>query len=125
MNKPEAVRLISFGYRHGAVPQGATVIDVRRLFKRNPFHNKALRVLTGLDPEVQADIALTPFFEANYHELIRQVLQAPTEVVALGCTGGRHRSVYLAERLAQDLHLSVEHRDIAIRDLANQSESTQ
>ena len=102
--------IASFGYRHG-VPQlesGATVIDVRREFMRNPFHNKELRSLRGDDPLVEADILKTPNFQHSYEDL-KRIVSKCIGPVYLGCTGGHHRSVYLADRLARELAVEVLH----------------
>jgi UPF0042 nucleotide-binding protein len=103
--------IVSFGFRHGT-PQhdGAVIVDVRPLLNKNPYHNKQLRHLRGTDPEVQRDIEKTPGFEQSY-EILKKQVDAATGVVYLGCTGGRHRSVYMAERIGKELNLSVMHRD--------------
>ena len=103
--------IVSFGFRYGLPKQdGATVIDVRNWLNNNPYHNKQLRHLRGTDPEVQADIEKTPGFEQSYAE-IKKLVDAAPGVVYLGCTGGRHRSVYMAERIGKELNLPVSHRD--------------
>lgn len=104
-------RIISFGFRHGKPPDGF-VIDVRSLgFRRNPFHDRRLRYLRGTDRAVQEDVQKTPEFWEKYEELTTLVAQQGG-VVCLGCTGGHHRSVTLAELLGHKLGVPVEHRDI-------------
>lgn len=105
--------IFSFGYRHGKpeVPDGATVIDVRTLFGRNPYHDKRLRRLRGTDRAVQADIRKTPGFERKLELLAAQV-KAAGGLVYLGCTGGHHRSVYLAELLSERFSCPVQHLNI-------------
>jgi UPF0042 nucleotide-binding protein len=105
----KVTKLISFGFRHGKAPD-CPLVDVRPLFGRNPYHDKKLRKLRGDHPDVIIDIHKTPFFEANYEKLKKRVLKFDG-VVGIGCTGGHHRSVYLANRLAKELGIEVEHRD--------------
>lgn len=108
-----AKSLVSFGFRHGgSVPccEGVLVIDVRKAFDRNPYHNRKLRCLRGTDPEVQEDILKTPGFNESFEKLKKRVSEFDG-VVYLGCTGGHHRSVYLAQRLSEELSIHVFHRD--------------
>jgi len=111
-------KIVSFGFRHGSPPSavngsGVVVIDVRKVFTRNPYHDRKLRQLRGTDPAVQADILKTPNFEVAYSHLKEAVMVPGLDIVYLGCTGGHHRSVFLAERLSQELGVPVEHRDFA------------
>ena len=108
-------KIISFGFRHEWPPDpapGAVILDIRKMF-RNPYHDRKLRSKRGTDPEVQADIRKTPDFAAKYTHLREQVCQPGIEVAYIGCTGGHHRSVYLAESLGRELGVPVEHRDFA------------
>lgn len=108
-------KLISFGYRYADQPEpapGVVVVDVRTLF-RNPHRNRELRGRLGTDPDVQAEIQKTPEFHAKYGYVKEQVTAPGTEVAYVGCFGGRHRSVYLVERLGRELGVPVEHRDAA------------
>lgn len=102
--------IASFGYRHGvpARERDSLTIDVRPLFGRNPWHDKRLRVLRGDDPRVEADILKTPSFDQKYATLRKMVADWDGPVY-LGCTGGHHRSVYLAGRLARELGCGVAH----------------
>lgn len=108
-------KIISFGFRHGDIPKSNDsnmVIDVRKWFGRNPYHDKKLRYLRGTDEAVQEDILKTPFFSTKYETLLGVVSSFGQSVtVYLGCTGGHHRSVYLAERIGKELNITVEHRD--------------
>lgn len=109
-----ATRVVSFGYKHGETPEetgGDLVIDVRQLFKRNPYRRHDLRYLRGTDPAVAEDIEKTPGFAQSFETLARLVSNAKGTVY-LGCTGGHHRSVYLAERVGKLLGVPVSHRDI-------------
>lgn len=114
----------SFSYRHGLPRDADLVFDVR--FLRNPHYVAALRPLTGRDAPVgefiEADADFTPFFERLCAWLAPLLPRYEREgksylTIAIGCTGGRHRSVYIAERLA--LWLSRQGRPVGIghRDL--------
>lgn len=106
-------KIISFGYKNGMPTTPHTeVIDIRPLFGRNPHRDKTLRHLTGLDPRVAADVRLTPDYATNFESLRVRVASSRAKVVALGCTGGHHRSVHLAEQIGFELDLRVEHRDL-------------
>ena len=104
--------IISFGFRFGKPREpGALVIDVRECgFGRNPYHDPALRGLRGDDPRVALDVEQTPGFDVTYAALKARVAAYPGDVY-LGCTGGHHRSVYLADRLGRELGVPVAHRD--------------
>lgn len=119
-----AVFVVSFSYRHG-LPHGADLVfDVR--FLGNPHYEPELRPLTGLDEAVGRHIAGDPDFESFFSGLtgmLRPLLpRFDAEgksylTIAIGCTGGRHRSVFVAEKLASWLaqeghHVSCHHRDI-------------
>ena len=108
-----ATAIVSFGlkYCNNSCIAGMLVIDVRKEFNRNPYRDKSLRYMRGTDLAVQQDILKTPGFEESYKALKKRVEEFDG-VVFLGCTGGHHRSVYLAERLGQELGVPVQHRDI-------------
>lgn len=104
------VSLVSFAYRFGLPREADLVFDSR--FLRNPHYDPILRPRTGLDPEVGAFIAADPDFAkffAKMTDLIDMVLPRFVQegkkyaTITIGCTGGRHRSVYLIERLAGHL----------------------
>jgi RNase adaptor protein for sRNA GlmZ degradation len=115
MESRQLKKIVSFGFRHEGcgpnVTSGVVVIDVRQMFK-NPHHNRKLRYLRGTDPAVQDDIRKTRNFWAKYAHLKERVTSPGTEVAYIGCTGGHHRSVYLAMELGRELGVPVEHRDI-------------
>lgn len=111
MNKPI---IFSFGFRHGAptpMTDHAVVIDVRTVIPKNPYHNRKLRYLRGDHPDVIADIRKTPLLEVGYEKILNRIQAANATEIWLGCTGGHHRSVYFANRLATDLNGTVKHRD--------------
>lgn len=122
-----ALSMLSFSYKTG-VPSGADLVfDCR--FLRNPYWEAGLRALNGQDAEVSAyvqqDDAFQPFFE-RLQDLLDHLLPAYRRegkahlTVALGCTGGQHRSVAVAEMLGSALankgwHVSIEHRELGRR----------
>ena len=107
-------KIVSFGYKWGEPEStpGVIVADTRTLF-RNPYHNRSLRYKLGTDPEVQSEVLKTPNFKAKYDHLKTIATVPGVHEVWIGCHGGRHRSVFLAEKLGQDLQVPVEHRDVA------------
>jgi UPF0042 nucleotide-binding protein len=120
-----SVTFMSFGFKHGPPREEDLAFDVR--FLANPHYEPELRELTGLDRRVVEYIGqdgrLQQFYE-RLHGLLDFLLpQYVAEgkahlVIAIGCTGGRHRSVAIAEHLAeryreqQDLDVAVAHRDM-------------
>lgn len=114
----------SFGFARGLPRDADLVFDMR--FLRNPHWVAALRPGTGLDPAVAAYVAADPAYEeavGRIEELIgllvpRYRAEGKSYVtIAIGCTGGRHRSVHVAERLAGWLRRhgfspTVIHRDL-------------
>jgi UPF0042 nucleotide-binding protein len=120
-----AVTFSSFGHKHGAPRDADIVFDVR--FLPNPHWEGDLRDLTGFDPRVvdyiQRDGKLQAFYEHLEPLLDFLVPEYIAEgkahlAVAIGCTGGRHRSVAIAEALAaryrgrDDVAVEVSHRDV-------------
>ncbi len=98
----------SFGYKHGVPLDADLVFDVRCL--PNPHYEPALAPLSGRDPAVVAYLEQYPEVERMYTDIYHFVASWLPDyardnrnylTVAIGCTGGQHRSVYLAERLAQ------------------------
>jgi len=120
-----AVTITSFGHKHGMPRDADTVIDVR--FLPNPHWEPNLQQLTGFDPQVVEYIASGGKLQAFY-DLLDPLLDflIPEYIaegkahlgVAIGCTGGRHRSVAIAEALASryrerdDVDVDVAHRDV-------------
>jgi RNase adapter protein RapZ len=118
------VTLLSFGYRYGIPPAAELLFDVR--FLPNPHFEPALRPKTGLDPEVASFVLghdrtaelLGRLGEFLDYLLARYDAEGKAYLtVAIGCTGGRHRSVAVANALADRLRASgrevnVQHRDV-------------
>jgi len=120
--------LVSFAYRNGVPRESDLVFDVR--FLDNPHYQADLRPLTGLDPAVAGFIArdqgFAGFFAALTGLLAPLLPRFRTEgksylTIAIGCTGGQHRSVYVAERLAAWLRDQGERVSIAHRELMQQA----
>jgi UPF0042 nucleotide-binding protein len=120
-----AIQLISFGYKHGVPLEADLVLDVR--FMKNPHYIEALRPKSGLTPEVREYVLGQPIAEsflARLHELLDLLVPAYVEegktrlTIAIGCTGGWHRSIVVAEELAAWLRdrdfgpVSVFHREL-------------
>jgi UPF0042 nucleotide-binding protein len=122
--RPMALSLVSFGFRNGLPPEADFVFDVR--FLDNPYFVPELREKTGLDPDVAAFVMAQPVaqgFADTVLATLRAALPAIARerrallTVAVGCTGGHHRSVALAEslaaRLAEDgVAPQIRHRDL-------------
>jgi UPF0042 nucleotide-binding protein len=110
-------QLISFGFKYGhpndILPGPVSAIDIRTLFRHNPWRVSGLRKLPGNDPVVCQWMEQQPGFTTSYEVVKTMVQQAGERTVYLGCTGGRHRSVYLVERLADELGCLALHRDLA------------
>lgn len=115
-----SIMLQSFGFKRGLPSDADLVFDVRML--PNPHWVKELRMKTGLDPEVMAFLDEQPMTDELYGD-IRHYLDAwlpryregnrSYMTIAVGCTGGQHRSVYLANRLYQ--HYREEYPGIHVR----------
>ncbi|MDZ4170413.1 MAG: RNase adapter RapZ [Coriobacteriia bacterium] len=119
-----SVSVASFGFKYGSPTDADIVMDVR--FLPNPFYNADLRHLTGLDEPVRQFVLGRPetadFLQAWFTLLDRvmpgYLAEGKSHLgVALGCTGGQHRSVALAEATAAHLRkggyrVTVSHRDI-------------
>jgi len=124
------VFITSFAYRHG-VPRNADLIfDVR--FLDNPHYVPELRPLTGCDAAVAAHIERDPSFPAFFaglSQLLQPLLPRYEKegkaylTIGIGCTGGRHRSVYVAERLAAELRAAGSRVELSHRDLARSGAS--
>ena len=122
------ITVLSFGFKYGIPSDADLVFDVR--FLPNPFYIPDLRNLTGLDSKV-ADYVLgneeTHKFLNAWENLLNCVMPGYVAegkqqlAIGVGCTGGQHRSVVLANKTAellaaQDYNVNVYHRDIALAD---------
>lgn len=122
-NQPDfRIEVMSFGFKYGLPIDADLVFDVR--FLPNPYYKLELRNLTGQDPAVYDYVMDHPESEDFYrhlHDLILPILPSYKRegksvlTIAMGCTGGQHRSVAFAERLANDLkgnwQVNCSHRD--------------
>jgi UPF0042 nucleotide-binding protein len=122
--KRSTVQLVTFGYKYGIPPDVDYIFDVR--FLRNPHHDLELRPHTGEDPRVRAYIEVDP----RAQELVGRLAGLLDYVlpehwtegrryvsIGIGCTGGKHRSVYVAIELARHCEelghrVVLQHRDL-------------
>jgi UPF0042 nucleotide-binding protein len=115
---------MSFGFRYGTPNSAELMFDVR--FLANPHFEATLRSRTGLDPEVARYVTKNPTAQALMHRL-RDLLAFLIPLydaegkaylsIAIGCTGGKHRSVAITELLAREMRsvgreVNVSHRDV-------------
>jgi UPF0042 nucleotide-binding protein len=119
------VAIESFGYKNGLPLDADIVMDVR--FLPNPHWDEHLRALTGHDPAVRDYVlerSITHAFLDQFDELLTSIIPAYQAegrsylTIAIGCTGGRHRSVAIAEELARrfadrGIAARTAHRDVA------------
>jgi UPF0042 nucleotide-binding protein len=122
---PMEIELVSFGFRHGPPESADLLFDVR--FLPNPNFEPGMRARTGLEPDVAAFVLDSPRaseFMARLCDFIDYLIPRYEEegkahlTVALGCTGGQHRSVAVAAALDRHLRerkidVRVTHRDVA------------
>lgn len=123
-----AVTVYSFGFKHGAADDADIVMDVR--FLPNPYYDPMLRPLTGLDAPVRDFVMFrdeTVAFLDKWKGLLDAVMPGYVKegkqqlAIAVGCTGGQHRSVAIAEATGDFLktkgyRVSVSHRDLALAE---------
>lgn len=128
-----AVTVYSFGFKHGAPLDADLVIDVR--FLPNPYYDPELRHLTGLDAPVRDYVLYrkeTEEFLMCWRSLLDCVMPGYVKegkqqlAIAVGCTGGQHRSVAIAESTADYLRshgyrVSIAHRDLSLAERADGS----
>ena len=124
-----SVSVYSFGFKHGAALDADIVIDVR--FLPNPYWDPELRSYTGLDAPVRDFVMFrteTEEFLARWKALLDTVMPGYVKegkqqlAIAVGCTGGQHRSVALAEATgdylkSQGYRVSVAHRDLKLANV--------
>jgi len=126
LNDVKSLRVFvtSFSYRHGIPREADLVFDVR--FLRNPHYDKILRPLNGQDQAVGQYITKDESYEsffANLKQLLKPLLPRYSEegksylTIAIGCTGGQHRSVFLAEELSAWLNEIGENAQLQHREL--------
>lgn len=123
LEHPFDLRLLSFGFKHAPPRDADLVLDVRSM--PNPFYDPKLRELSGHDPNVAAYVfsGEGEAFYAQLRDYLRFSIQAAqrsgrhTYNVAVGCTGGQHRSVAVVQRLLRDLGefspRLIDHRDVS------------
>ena len=118
-----AISINTFGFKHGIPRDADLVFDVR--FLPNPYYNPDMRERTGCDADVAAYVFSTPESEAFMEKLIDMMTFLVPQyikegkrslVISVGCTGGRHRSVAVGERLCAALNkqghsAAIFHRD--------------
>ncbi|AEH50479.1 RNase adapter RapZ [Pseudothermotoga thermarum] len=117
------VRIRSFGFKYGVPTDTDFIIDTR--FLPNPFYVRELAHLDGRDEKIHNYFENYPEVKQFIQQIVPPLLLAatlykkegrPSMTISVGCTGGRHRSVYVAEKLAEslkkDFQVIVEHRDV-------------
>ncbi len=118
------ITIMSFGFKNGVPRESDMVIDVR--FLANPHWDDKLRPKTGKDIAVQNYVAKDPDFKnflGHVEAMLKMLLPRYSEegkyyfTLAFGCTGGRHRSVYMAESVSKTVsgwgyNVSIRHRDL-------------
>ena len=128
LNKPEpgtAFLIESFGFKRGMPVDADLVFDVRCL--PNPYWKPELRDHSGLEPVVAQYLAAQPDVEEMFQDIFAYLNKwlprfaasnRSYVTIAIGCTGGHHRSVYLTERLGQVLQQSLKNVQVRHRDLS-------
>ena len=126
VDKQMRVTVLSFGFKYGLPLDADMVFDIR--FSPNPYYVEELRPMSGEDKQVQEYIAQWPETEGFWDRMLSLVNFVLPQymkegrrqvVIAIGCTGGRHRSVYLANRLYKELQaqtsygVTLEQRDVS------------
>lgn len=118
------IEVMSFGFKYGLPLDADIVMDAR--FLPNPFYVPKLKHLTGNDPAVQEYVMKSPLAQTFYQHLLSLIKTSlpgyikegkSSLTIAIGCTGGQHRSVTIANKLAADLKaakytVNLHHRDV-------------
>jgi UPF0042 nucleotide-binding protein len=126
-NEQLSIQILSFGYKYGVPLEADLMMDVR--FLPNPYFIESLRDLDGSSDSVRSWVLqwnTVQEFLADYSALLLKILPSYIRegkrylTIALGCTGGRHRSVVIAEGVADrlrqnDFHVTLFHRDINLK----------
>lgn len=121
-----SVVVTSFSFKQGLPRDADMVFDVR--FLKNPHYDETLQPKTGIDPDVGAYVASDPHFDDFFTRLSdiiipllpRYIAEGKSYLtIAIGCTGGKHRSVFVTEKLAALLQdegykITTRHRDMPI-----------
>ncbi|WP_125606961.1 RNase adapter RapZ [Lapidilactobacillus bayanensis] len=124
------VEVMSFGFKYGLPIDADIVMDVR--FLPNPYYVPEFKQKTGLDQAVAEYVFNQPTSETFYQELLTMlktsmpgyVKEGKTSLtIAIGCTGGQHRSVAFAQRIGEDLAKLAYPVDITHRDLSKRKET--
>lgn len=124
---PTSIIITSFGFARGMPPSADLVFDMR--FLRNPYWDRSLRDMTGLDVPVGAFVTEDPAYQGAVDRIVdlltfllpRYQAAAKAYVhIAIGCTGGRHRSVFVAQEITKRLQAAgfcptVQHRNLTSR----------
>lgn len=122
--QPFSIEVMSFGFKYGMPIDADIVMDVR--FLPNPFYIPELRPFTGLDKRVFDYVMTkdeTKVFYAKLLDLLKTAIPGYIKegkeklTIAIGCTGGQHRSVSIAQQLARDLSkdypVDITHREVS------------
>jgi UPF0042 nucleotide-binding protein len=122
-----ALTILTFGFKNGPPRDADMMLDVR--FLPNPHYREDLRPLTGRDPQVVEHVEAGELAREFYDRLLplldfllpAYVVEGKTHLtIAIGCTGGRHRSITIADRIArhlagnEDVAVQVVHRDVEL-----------
>lgn len=121
---PMQLQVVSFGHKHGVPVESDLLFDVRHL--PNPYFEKGLKDLPGTDPKVIAFLEKQPEVAETterFLDLLKYLIPLYRRegksylTIGIGCTGGRHRSVRVAELISKelksmDLDVSLTHRDV-------------
>jgi UPF0042 nucleotide-binding protein len=124
-----SVSVFSFGFKHGMPADADIIIDVR--FLPNPYYEPRLRVLTGLSADVRSFVLKqneTQQFLTSWCGLLDVIMPGYVKegkqvlTIGVGCTGGQHRSVLLAEETGRHLRqtgytVAITHRDLALAEV--------
>lgn len=109
------IKIVSFGFKKGAIPQCDELVDCRVL--KNPYFVPELKVLTGRDTKVREWLEKDPRWSEILNRAEEQALEGK-KVLAVGCLGGTHRAPAMAEAVAAQLRsvgleVEVVHRELA------------